>query len=276
MAVVLAASQADEAPRVVASRLMTAAGLTTLRKVAREALLAPSPLQRYRAGTARSARHGDVALVALGPPGIGFNFVVVLAPARARQVLDLAASFFGAPDGFAVVLELSSTGNLGEELVAQGWRLDEEEAALVLPSLPVVAPPTPPGLSIRRVDSDATLADFDAVRGGPSGFPLSLAAAHDPAVGLFVGYFEGVPAATSRVVRLGRIAEISTVVTVPSQRRRGFGTALTWAAVVAGRSLGCDVAMLTATSLGYPVYTRMGFVPVDIYRTYVPRERIEH
>ena len=39
-------------------------------------------------------------------------------------------------------------------------------------------------------------------------------------------------------------------------------------AVGAGREAGCTAFFLTATELGYPVYVKMGFVPICTMRTY--------
>ena len=60
------------------------------------------------------------------------------------------------------------------------------------------------------------------------------------------------------------------VVTHPEFRRRGYGTALTWAAIAAARAMGARAALLGATPLGYPVYLKMGFTPICTMRTYEP------
>ena len=36
--------------------------------------------------------------------------------------------------------------------------------------------------------------------------------------------------------------------------------------------MGCRAFLLTATEMGYPVYVKMGFVPVCTLRTYEPSE----
>ena len=45
---------------------------------------------------------------------------------------------------------------------------------------------------------------------------------------------------------------------------------MTWAVLAEGARRGCVSAMLTATPMGYPVYVRMGFQPVVVFRTYMP------
>jgi len=63
---------------------------------------------------------------------------------------------------------------------------------------------------------------------------------------------------------------LTGIVTMSAARRRGYGAALTWAALAAGREQGCVAATLTATEMGYPLYQRLGFQPAGVYRTYLP------
>jgi predicted GNAT family acetyltransferase len=119
----------------------------------------------------------------------------------------------------------------------------------------------------------AGLAAFQRVSGTPPRFMRSEAAARDPQVALFGGAVAGQPVATARITCAAGVTNITGVVTAPPCRRRGYGTALTWAAVAAGAAQGCPVATLTATSMGEPVYRAMGFIPVSTYHTYAPPAR---
>jgi GNAT superfamily N-acetyltransferase len=169
-----------------------------------------------------------------------------------------------------VAVEVGVAPGVEDALERRGWHLDAEEPALVLCPLPAEFPPPPAALTIRTVIDASGLDIFRSVSATPSVFLPSLAAALDPAVALLVGYDAGGPVATARVTQLASITDITGVVTVPAARRRGYGTALTWAAVAEGRTRGGTAAMLTATALGYPVYVRMGFRPAGVYRTYLP------
>jgi ribosomal protein S18 acetylase RimI-like enzyme len=240
-----------------------------LRAIVHAALVTPSPLERYRSGLIRRAAHGAIALISDGAPGPDFNRALVLGPAQSRRVFALADAFFGDTASYTIIIEADAAPTVESAVLARGWQLDEEEAALVLSPVPTVLPSLPADLIIRRVGDADGLADFRGVSETPSVFLPSLDAALDPEVALFVGYCEGRPVATSRLSCLGSIAEIMGVVTVPEARRRGYGTALTCAAIAAATERGCTVAMLTATALGYPVYIRMGFRPAGIYRTYL-------
>ena len=241
-----------------------------LRAIVRRALRAPVPLTRYRPNPARRAVHDDVLLLALGDDADDFREVIVLGPASPAWVFELAAGFFGAGARYGVAVDAEAAAPMEAALRAGGWRLDVEEPALVMTPLPATVPPPPLGLDIRRVTDAAGLADFRAVSGTGMQWVPSLAAATDPAVGLFVGYAAARPVATARFAVHDGVVDINGVVTVPEARRRGYGTALTWACIAAGRDRGCTAADLTASEMGYPVYIKMGFVPACTFRTYLP------
>jgi GNAT superfamily N-acetyltransferase len=92
--------------------------------------------------------------------------------------------------------------------------------------------------------------------------------ATDPDVRVFTARLDGRPVGTSIAIRTGEIAGLYGVGTLPDARRRGIGTAASWAAVSAGRRWGCDPIVLQATELGLPIYERMGFRTVVRYITF--------
>jgi GNAT superfamily N-acetyltransferase len=85
----------------------------------------------------------------------------------------------------------------------------------------------------------------------------------------------GALVATSLVVATGAVAGIYWVATQEEHRGRGFGAAITWAAVAGGRALGCRVASLQASKAGQPVYARMGFAHVLDYEWLHPPKDAE-
>ena len=238
------------------------------REIARAALVLPSPLDRYRPSASRRAAYGAFTLVADGDQGSTFNRAVVLGPVAPERLFAMADAFFA--DSFSVVIESGAAAVLERVLQVRGWRLDEEEPALVLAPIPEAGPPAPADLDIRQVVDTAGLADFRQVSQTPSVYLPSLVAARDPAVVLLVGHVGGQAVATARVTCLASVVEVMGVVTLPAARRRGYGRALTWAALAAGRVRGCTAATLTATAMGLPLYQSMGFQPAGTYRTYLP------
>lgn len=91
----------------------------------------------------------------------------------------------------------------------------------------------------------------------------------DPDVRPFTVRLEGRPAGASLAIRTGAVAGVYAVGTLEAARRRGVGTAATWAAVAAGRA-GCDMVMLQSSEMGYPMYEAMGFRTVGRYATFKP------
>jgi GNAT superfamily N-acetyltransferase len=89
--------------------------------------------------------------------------------------------------------------------------------------------------------------------------------ADDPDVQVFVGRLEGKPVGTSTALHGGGAGGVVAVGTLPDARRRGVGTALSWAAVDAARRWGFDSVVLQASRMGRPVYEAMGFRTVVTY-----------
>ena len=237
-------------------------------------ILAESPLQRFRPQAPRTSRAGAVHCAAYGGEGPAANAVMVLGAAAPEEAFGHADTFFGGPGRYSVTVDVEAAPAVDAALRAARWTLDEEEPALVLPlTVDLVIPPPPADLSIRQVQTQADLDAFRAITGTPPSVVPSLASATAPGVGLLIGRVDGADVATSRPVVLGapvRVVDINGVVTRPEARRRGYATAMTWAAVRFGAAHGARVAVLCATEMGYPVYRKMGFTPVCTFRTYLP------
>jgi GNAT superfamily N-acetyltransferase len=86
-----------------------------------------------------------------------------------------------------------------------------------------------------------------------------------PRLRFYAGRVDGAVVSTSMLVATGAVAGIYWVGTLEKHRGRGYGEALTWAAVAGGQELGCELASLQASKLGRPVYARMGFAHVLDY-----------
>jgi len=150
---------------------------------------------------------------------------------------------------------------------------DTAAMALDLVALPATFE-LPAGLVIEPVRNEADARDFVTVimTERPEGAPPSQSGAAglrirhitsrlalDRAPMRFVGRADGVAVATSRLSVVGGAAGLYGVVTRPDARGRGYGRAMTLAALDAGRRLGLRVATLQATDMGLPIYRRLGF-----------------
>jgi ribosomal protein S18 acetylase RimI-like enzyme len=212
--------------------------------------------------------------------------VAVLGPAPPLgRVLEMADEYFaGVPGAYGVLVEADAGHPAEGELRAHGWRVVEDEPALVLPALPPI-PPGPPGLEVRRVADEATRRDFaqvlarafadptapaDAVPEEALDAAPSLACALDPDVAVLVGYADGRPGASAISYRVEEVAGVTGVGTVPAYRRRGFARALTWTAVREGVARGCTCVVLGGLGASYALYRGMGFLHVCNHRTYAP------
>jgi GNAT superfamily N-acetyltransferase len=238
----------------------------------RAVVATPSPLERYQPPGTRRSAEGDVVLLESGPPDARHRHAIVLGAVAPAELFARARAFYGDDRVDGVELAIEHAVAVDAELRRRGWRVTEEEPALVMERAPAALPAPPAGLTVRRVQDEAGLEEFYAVDQGKRRWVPSAEAARDPNVAVLVGYVEGEAVATSRVSGHGDVADLMGVVTRPTHRRRGYGTAMTWAAVDAARAMGCGAFVLTATEMGYPVYVKMGFRRVCTLRTYEPAE----
>ncbi|MCI4352715.1 MAG: GNAT family N-acetyltransferase [Thermoplasmata archaeon] len=161
---------------------------------------------------------------------------------------------------------------LKEKLQAMGFVAEEAPAmAIDLDRLP--PPPSTKDLKIEPVLTQEQVrvfaqtlnsGDFHASERISRAIPDVLRPSLSPTVGegdvrCFVGYLDGTPVATSAYFLCGGVVGIYGIATVPSARRRGFGATMTLAALEDGRTLDCREGVLIATTMGEPLYRRLGF-----------------
>jgi GNAT superfamily N-acetyltransferase len=78
-------------------------------------------------------------------------------------------------------------------------------------------------------------------------------------VAVYVGRLDGEPVVSGMGVRTGRCIGVYGIATVREARGQGFATLMTARVVSDGAAAGCDVAVLQASDMGFPLYERMGF-----------------
>lgn len=234
-------------------------------------------LKRYRTGRFREWR--GVAMTASELPGPGFNFAAVLrdnAPSL-DELLPVAREFFaGAEHGWGVLVEGDAGHPMEAELRARGWAVDEDEPAFVLAELAALAPRTKPELAVRVVasqgDADAykevTTAAFQAPPEFVELMFPSIEFVPDPDEATFIGSVGGVDVTAAAYARSGTTAVLSGVATLEPHRGRGYGEAISRAALAHAATRGCTTAALRSGPKSVPVYERLGFRYVCQHRTY--------
>jgi ribosomal protein S18 acetylase RimI-like enzyme len=255
-----------------------------LRQVAHKAMAQTrSPWTRCQP-QARHLFQDGIAFNAMDPQGPSFNFVAVLGVTMPLdEVVSRADAFFaGKPGGYGVLVEGDIGHPLEEELRRRGWKVFEDEPALVIPALSrqtlESAQHVPADLTIRLVQDEATLRDYDETLCtvfGVTGemrdtFSIKLTHALEPDMGLLVGYVNQQPVSTSLLLCTANIAVLSGITTLNAYRNRGYGAALTRAALLEGAQRGCTAAALRSGPLSVPLYKRVGFQHACWHRTYVP------
>lgn len=206
--------------------------------------------------------------------GIGvsrFNIAVVTAPVQdPRRAVRDAIEWFGAR---GLNLRFDLRGKEDARLIAAAtverfqfwWR----EPTMLLEPLPAFDP-GPPEMEVREVISpeDRSLyCDADGEEYTDQAFQLGMvaAAAEMPGVSMHLGLVDGRPVARSMAIMTGDLVGVHNVYVAPSKRGGGYGTAITSAAIDAGRRAGAVAACLESTEAAFNMYQRMGFRHVDDY-----------
>ena len=169
--------------------------------------------------------------------------------------------------------EAAAEPGLAERCDAAGMVEHYQPPVMILDPVPP-APAPPPGLVIDELTADnvdsyaAVLAEgFSAPR---ELMDLLFGASLIGVEGLtgYLGSIDGVPASTSASFISNGIVGVYNVATVPEQRGKGAGAALTWAAATAGLDAGLTTSILQASAEGMPVYSRMGYATGARYRQF--------
>jgi GNAT superfamily N-acetyltransferase len=223
----------------------------------------------------RGSADGDVEeddgvlIVRTGAALPPFNPVFVKCPP------DDAGALFARATGPCVVVTRAGSDaarSLGRVASDVGFVQWTDMPGMALGAIPREVPLAPDELAITDVAASGTWGAYIDVLADAFGMATDLVGPlSDPSMYQRAGWtallatVRGVPIATSAVFVTGDVAGIYNVATVERYRGRGYGEALTWAAVDVGRRAGCAVAVLQATDMGLPVYERMGFRLVAPY-----------
>lgn len=160
--------------------------------------------------------------------------------------------------------------DLADRLAARGLVADSPWPAMTVPTDRLIAPAQVGGLEIRRVfgepDFRRYLDTFGPILAPSEAFRTVFATgargigfAPDAPEVHFLGLLDDEPVGTASLLTAGGAAGIYNITTVERARGRGIGSALTACAVHVGRERGMKVATLQASTMGRPIYERLGF-----------------
>ena len=189
------------------------------------------------------------------------NKVIVTDPAPRAEDLASALALVRAHGVAYDVFVRSSWEQALAALGAVGFTRSGEMPCLVC-ELPTNERPAPAELDVRQI-GPSEIEDFRAV--ARDGFEMPEVLVTDvfrpatlemPALRAFVGYADGRPVACSASYRTEDVIGVYTVATLADARGRGYGTAVTAAAM---GGVPARIAALQASEMGQPVYERMGF-----------------
>lgn len=232
-------------------------------------------------------RHDDgIALIATGLPLRLFNEVMVESEDATPTALSAAVDATrGRKDRFIVSLRRGTDDRFVPLMRELGLVLLSDDPwipGMALYPLPEGSSVAPAGHEIRRVTVQAGLDDH--VRTAAAGFEMpeemlrqvmTGSALDLPGISIYVGYTDGEPVTSGLGGRTGRTIGVYNIATIPSARGRGYGAAMTERVAADGAAAGCDVAILQASDMGFPIYERMGYRTVVEYMGYVDPTSLE-
>lgn len=216
-------------------------------------------------------------IVRTGFPDQELNIVFMLKPSKFAEeiVRSVRESFVDTKTDYEVVVSPEASETSKPIVRELDLTLLRKEPGMLMDSLPTSHRRQSKGFEIHRVENlDELLTFFKSMNAGFGSTSDSLHSyietnrqrwikagkLNTRGSSYYIGYHHGKPVATSVRYASDHIAGIFAVSTVEEFRRRGFGEAMVWRAVIDGKlEEDCNMSFLQASDMGRPLYERMGY-----------------
>ena len=211
-----------------------------------------------------------------GKPTISYCIRFQTSHEKCAQTIDEVLSFFKenevAPLFF--LTPYASPSNLGSQLEEWGLMRSEGNAAMATDLNKFSYDRSfPDKLEIKRIYNDIDTMKFWEIyqEGYPDnrmfapymrGGALHMGYDEDCVLKSYLGYYDGVPVATSQLVLTGGVAGLYSIVVLSEARGKGLGTAMTVDLMLKAKDLGYNISVLWATKMGKNIYRKLGFEEV--------------
>jgi ribosomal protein S18 acetylase RimI-like enzyme len=218
-------------------------------------------------------------MTASGSTATAFNLAYLWPSARPldERLKEVRAYFLRRRRRHLVRLREGAVPSADEALRAAGYARVDGEAVPAMVMVPACMPPPEDCLEVTCCRTGGDLEAWATTLAAGYGIAESLAASFTAPVRagrldyeLYLGRVDGKPVATSGLALSHGVAGVYVVSTLPAERRRGHGAAMTWHAIGRGMALGARFASLQSSAMGLALYERMGFRTVGEYVSYEP------
>lgn len=228
----------------------------------------------------------DVTVIRSEIPDDTFNYVL-FAKFRENNVHNRAAHVISLYKKHHLpfswwIGESDTPPGLASALSKEGLGFKEENVGMYLECDSFQTKTHTPLLKFQRVFSLKELQDFCQIiveiGGNPQAFDLiyrqlpQVLYTEGACFEMHVGYVSELPVVTGVLVLDANVAGIYYVATAPSQRKKGYGTAMMEYLLDRAKTEGYSVATLQASHEGKNLYKRLGFKEVCTFKEYAWRE----
>jgi len=167
---------------------------------------------------------------------------------------------------------LTQPSNLDELLANAGWQEGGPAPAMIIDLSTLEDKHGPDGLTLERVETPEQLDLWQ--RTFSKGFELQeevgrlVTPGKSAEISFYTALLDGQPVGTTALFIHRNVPGIYCVSTIREFRGRGIGAAITSKPLIEARDRGYKTGTLQASSMGYPVYKRLGFQDVCSLRVF--------